>query len=96
MIEEQALCRVHHVGQKHNITSIRSMMRDLFEEIRRVSTFRRYKLTCLQQIVEILKRKQMLTKVAFGEDLLCEAGIELRTLQVSQRLHTCTILLIQI
>jgi hypothetical protein len=34
MIEEQALCRVHRVGQQRNVTTIRYLMRDSFEEVR--------------------------------------------------------------
>jgi len=33
MIEEQALCRVHRVGQRRNVTTIRYVMRDSFEEV---------------------------------------------------------------
>lgn len=33
MIEEQALCRVHRVGQTRRVTTIRYLMRDSFEEV---------------------------------------------------------------
>lgn len=33
MIEEQALCRIHRVGQKRNVTTIRYLMKDSFEEV---------------------------------------------------------------
>jgi len=33
MTEEQALCRVHRVGQKRDVTTIRYLMRDSFEEV---------------------------------------------------------------
>ena len=33
MIEEQALCRVHRVGQKRTVTTIRYLMRNSFEEV---------------------------------------------------------------
>ncbi|KAH6714003.1 SNF2 family N-terminal domain-containing protein [Leptodontidium sp. MPI-SDFR-AT-0119] len=65
MIEEQALCRVHRVGQKRNVTTIRYLMRDSFEE----------------QVVEIQKRKKLLAKVTFGPDRLEESGIGMSTLQ---------------
>ncbi|KAK0110161.1 hypothetical protein ONS95_002813 [Cadophora gregata] len=65
MIEEQALCRVHRVGQKRSVTTIRYLMRDSFEE----------------QVVEIQKRKKLLAKVAFGQDPLEESGIGMSTLQ---------------
>ena len=35
MVEEQALCRVHRVGQKRSVTTIRYLMRDSFEEVHR-------------------------------------------------------------
>lgn len=65
MIEEQALCRVHRVGQKRSVTTIRYLMRDSFEE----------------QVVEIQKRKKLLAKVTFGQDPLEESGIGMSTLQ---------------
>jgi len=34
MIEEQALCRVHRVGQQRDVTTVRFLMRDSFEEVR--------------------------------------------------------------
>jgi len=37
MTEEQALCRVHRVGQEREVTTIRYLMRDSFEEV--YSTF---------------------------------------------------------
>lgn len=33
MIEEQALCRVHRVGQKRTVTTIRYLIRNSFEEV---------------------------------------------------------------
>ncbi|CZR69489.1 related to global transactivator [Phialocephala subalpina] len=65
MIEEQALCRVHRVGQKRDVTTIRYLMRDSFEE----------------QIVDIQKRKKMLAQVTFAQGPLPEDGIGLGTLQ---------------
>ncbi|KAH7308821.1 SNF2 family N-terminal domain-containing protein [Rhexocercosporidium sp. MPI-PUGE-AT-0058] len=65
MIEEQALCRVHRVGQKRSVTTIRYLMRDSFEE----------------QVIEIQKRKKLLAKVTFGQDPLEESGIGMSTLQ---------------
>jgi hypothetical protein len=38
MIEEQALSRVHRVGQKRNVSTIRYMMRDSVEEVCPVTT----------------------------------------------------------
>ncbi|KAF8865136.1 hypothetical protein BDZ45DRAFT_580863, partial [Acephala macrosclerotiorum] len=65
MIEEQALCRVHRVGQKCKVSTIRFLMRDSFEE----------------QVVELQRRKKMLANVTFGQDPLSESGIGLGTLQ---------------
>jgi hypothetical protein len=33
MIEEQALCRVHRVGQQREVTTVRYLMRGSFEEV---------------------------------------------------------------
>ena len=34
MIEEQALCRVHRVGQRRNVTTVRYIIRNSFEKVR--------------------------------------------------------------
>lgn len=34
MVEEQALCRVHRVGQQRDVTTVRYLMKDSFEEVR--------------------------------------------------------------
>ncbi|KAH6717695.1 P-loop containing nucleoside triphosphate hydrolase protein [Leptodontidium sp. MPI-SDFR-AT-0119] len=65
MVEEQALCRVHRVGQERNVTTIRYLMRDSFEE----------------QIVKPQKRKKMLAEVTFSQSPLSEDGIRLGILQ---------------
>ncbi|KAB8303388.1 hypothetical protein EYC80_004817 [Monilinia laxa] len=59
MIEEQALCRVHRVGQEKQVTTIRYLMRDFFEE----------------QIVELQKKKKMLAKLTLAQGPLSEADI---------------------
>jgi hypothetical protein len=33
MIEEQALCRVHRVGQRRDVTTVRYLIRHSFEEV---------------------------------------------------------------
>jgi hypothetical protein len=37
MIEEQALCRVHRVGQQREVTTVRYLMRGSFEEVSSLS-----------------------------------------------------------
>jgi len=64
MIEEQALCRVHRIGQQRNVTTIRYLTRNSFEE----------------QVVEIQKRKKRLAEVTFGSGQLSEDGIGIETL----------------
>ena len=83
MIEEQALYRVHRVGQKRSVTTIRYLMKDSFEEVSLhfivVPSLQR--LTLQQQVVEIQKRKKLLAKVTFGQDSL-EIGIGMSALLV--------------
>lgn len=38
MVEEQALCRIHRVGQERPVTTIRYLMRESFEEVRTPSS----------------------------------------------------------
>jgi len=87
MVEEQALCRVHRVGQKRKVTTIRYLMRGSFEEV----SFVGLTLTVLwrtdadtqQQVVEIQKRKKKLAEITFGSEQLSEDGIGLGTLLAS-------------
>ncbi|KAF7913265.1 hypothetical protein EAE99_010762 [Botrytis elliptica] len=65
MIEEQALCRVHRISQKRNVTTIRYLMHDSFEE----------------QIVDLQKRKKMLADVTFSQNCISEAGVDMGILQ---------------
>ncbi|KAF7898729.1 hypothetical protein EAF00_005175 [Botryotinia globosa] len=65
MIEEQALCRVHRISQKRNVTTIRYLMHDSFEE----------------QIVDLQKRKKMLADVTFSQNCISEAGVDMSILQ---------------
>lgn len=39
MVEEQALCRVHRVGQRREVTTIRYLIRDSFEEVTAIFNF---------------------------------------------------------
>ncbi|KAF7954691.1 hypothetical protein EAE96_005810 [Botrytis aclada] len=65
MIEEQALCRVHRISQKRNVTTIRYLMHNSFEE----------------QIVDLQKRKKMLADVTFSQNCISEAGVDMSILQ---------------
>ena len=90
MVEEQALCRVHRVGQKRNVTTVRYLIRDSFEEVSRPLIFILYNLSrqsvglanVPQQVVKLQKRKRDLAEATFGHSLLSEDGIGLGTLEV--------------
>jgi SWI/SNF-related matrix-associated actin-dependent regulator of chromatin subfamily A3 len=82
MIEEQALCRVHRVGQKRIVTTIRYLIRDSFEEVSHIKIMCSPSLIIMQQIVDIQKRKKVLAQVTFAQGPLAEDGIGLGTLQV--------------
>jgi SWI/SNF-related matrix-associated actin-dependent regulator of chromatin subfamily A3 len=61
MVEEQALCRVHRVGQTRAVSTIRYLMRNSFEE----------------QVVKLQTRKRVLADLCFGQKPVSEAGIGL-------------------
>ncbi|KAL3427322.1 alpha-mannosyltransferase [Phlyctema vagabunda] len=65
MIEEQAICRVHRVGQKQDVTTIRYVMKNTFEE----------------QVVEIRKRKKLLAQVTFGQGPLLDDNLGMGMLE---------------
>jgi SWI/SNF-related matrix-associated actin-dependent regulator of chromatin subfamily A3 len=89
MVEEQALCRVHRVGQQRDVTTIRYLMRGSFEEVRSCSPdtmtdlSKEQKADSPQQVVEIQKRKKKLAEVTFGSGQMSEAGIGIGTLLAS-------------
>jgi SNF2 family DNA or RNA helicase len=69
MIEEQALCRVHRMGQKKEVTTIRYRMKNSFEE----------------KVVVIQERKKDLAALMFTNGKISEADVGAARLQVSHR-----------
>jgi hypothetical protein len=54
MVEEQALCRVHRVGQQREVTTVRYLMRDSLEEVRLPSRHEHF----LENIVKLIYRSK--------------------------------------
>jgi hypothetical protein len=67
MMEEQALCRVHRMGQKKEVTTIRYRMNNSFEE----------------KVVTIQERKKDLAALTFSNEKISEADVGAARLQVS-------------
>ena len=67
MMEEQALCRVHRMGQKKEVTTIRYRMKNSFEE----------------KVVTIQERKKDLAALTFSNEKISEADVGAARLQVS-------------
>jgi SWI/SNF-related matrix-associated actin-dependent regulator of chromatin subfamily A3 len=67
MMEEQALCRVHRMGQKKEVTTIRYRVRNSFEE----------------KVVTIQERKKDLAALTFSNEKISEADVGSARLQVS-------------
>ncbi|KAM3087189.1 hypothetical protein ACMFMG_001293 [Clarireedia jacksonii] len=69
MMEEQALCRVHRMGQKKEVTTIRYRMKNSFEE----------------KVVAIQERKKDLAALTFSNGKLSKADVGAARLQVNAR-----------
>ncbi|PVH85120.1 hypothetical protein DL98DRAFT_451840 [Cadophora sp. DSE1049] len=67
MIEEQAICRAHRIGQKKAVKTIRYRIRDSFEE----------------KVVKIQERKKDLAALTVSNGGITEADLDLTRLQVS-------------
>ncbi|PQE05627.1 hypothetical protein CJF30_00007805 [Rutstroemia sp. NJR-2017a BBW] len=65
MMEEQALCRVHRMGQKKVVTTIRYRMKNSFEE----------------QVVTVQERKKDLAALTFANGKISEADVGAARLQ---------------
>ncbi|KAG4441377.1 hypothetical protein IFR05_003134 [Cadophora sp. M221] len=68
MMEEQALCRVHRMGQTKTVTTIRYRMRDSFEE----------------KVVTIQERKKDLAALTFSNEKISEEDVGAARLQYLQ------------
>jgi SWI/SNF-related matrix-associated actin-dependent regulator of chromatin subfamily A3 len=93
MIEEQALCRLHQVGQKRRVTTIRYLMRGSFEEVSSfahdimniiaTSAQGNKKLILHSKLWKSRLRKKKLAEVTSGSEQMSEEGIGLGTLLAS-------------
>jgi hypothetical protein len=72
-IEEQALARIHRIGQKHEVTTIRFYIRDSFEE----------------RVMEVQESKKNLASVLLSGHDGGQADDSLGALQVCRRLLIC-------
>jgi hypothetical protein len=88
MMEEQALCRVHRMGQKKGVKTIRYRIQDSFEEVSSLlNHIPRQKYTCLflmQKVVIIQERKKDLAALTMSNGGVSEADLDSARLQVSR------------
>lgn len=85
MMEEQALCRVHRMGQKREVTTIRYIMNNSFEEVSNSCLLpHRVYNDFLQKVVLIQDRKKELVNLTFSNARLSEADVGAGRLQVSR------------
>lgn len=86
MMEEQALCRIHRMGQKRDVTTIRYIMKNSFEEVCYTWLFpRRPYVDSVQKVILIQDRKKDLANLTFSNARLSEADVGAGRLQVSRR-----------
>ena len=85
MMEEQALCRIHRMGQQRDVTTIRYRMKNSFEEVC-YTGFVSYRLLIesAQKIILIQDRKKDLSNLTFSNAGLSEADVGAGRLEVSR------------
>lgn len=87
MMEEQALCRIHRMGQKKEVTTIRYIMKNSFEEVCYVYLIpHRQYIDSAQKVILIQDRKKDLANLTFSNARLSEADVGAGRLQVRCRL----------
>jgi len=69
-MEEQALSRIHRIGQRREVTTVRFFVSDTFEEVSEHrlsgSPGRRFVLTRLQRVMKVQEDKKDLASVLFS------------------------------
>lgn len=84
MMEEQALCRIHRMGQKKEVTTIRYIMKNSFEEVSYSCLLpHRVYNDFVQKVILIQDRKKDLVNLTFSNARLSEADVGAGRLQVS-------------
>jgi hypothetical protein len=76
-IEEQALARIHRIGQKKEVTTIRFFVKDTFEEVSsliRSNGIRASGWHIVQRVMEIQKSKKDLASLLFSPREQSQAG----------------------
>ena len=67
-LEEQALARIHRIGQKRPVTTARFVMQDSLEEVDKTRSYEHQRpLTQSQQIVELQNKKKFLVELMLSE-----------------------------
>lgn len=87
MMEEQALCRLHRMGQKKPVTTIRFRMKDSFETVSGpIQNILVVTHSIFQKVVEIQERKKDLAALALSQKKVSKDDINISRLQVSNRM----------
>ena len=82
MVEEQALDRVHRFGQTEDVTTVRYVIKDTWEEVSRYSIYRSREPDQTQKIIALQKKKRALGQYMFFEDDTSKANPSQSRLQV--------------
>lgn len=84
MIEEQALCRIHRMGQQRDVTTIRYRMKNSFEEVCYTGLVSyRLPIDSVQKVILIQDRKKDLSNLTFSNARLSEVDVGAGRLEVS-------------
>ena len=86
MMEEQALCRIHRIGQEKDVITIRYIIKDSWEEVSASNDSHGLDVDCFhpQKVRIIQERKKDLANLTFSNTKLSEADIGAGRLQVKR------------
>lgn len=81
-VEEQALARIHRMGQTKEVTTVRFFMEQSFEQVRLPISFQ-LKSNVIQHVLEMQSKKKSLAKLLLSSDRKNESEQSLEKLRVS-------------
>lgn len=87
MSEEQALDRIHRLGQKREVTTVRYIIKDSFEEVRSNAVGTCGSADLDQNIIALQRKKKDLAELTLFRGPSVEAQVDQSRLQVGRSFH---------
>lgn len=86
-LEEQALDRIHRIGQTRPVTTVRFIIENSFEQVRKSSSHHNSVNAC-QNVMALQNRKRELADLALSTEPLKQADLSRKRLQVGRNVKS--------